>query len=123
MRGALRVAFVLVLLALATAGAASAQGTVADYQRAMGLREAWQGLAVGVPDTPTWVARTNRFWFRRSAKGGNEFVLVDPDTKSIAAPFDHARLADSDGELLALPAGLASVLVLLRLHAPVEARR
>src|SRR5262245_57358712 len=74
---------------------ASAQGTVADYQRAMGLRELYQGLAVGVPETPTWVARTNRFWFRRSVKGGNEFVLVDPDTKTLAPPFDHARLADA----------------------------
>src|SRR5438874_5046594 len=85
----------LLLAALLLARAAAAQGTIADYQRAMGLRETYQGLAVGVPDTPTWVARTDRFWFRRSVKGGNEFVLVNPDNKSIAAAFDHARLADA----------------------------
>jgi dipeptidyl aminopeptidase/acylaminoacyl peptidase len=73
--------------------AAGAQGTVADYQRAIGLRESYQGLAVGVPEAPTWIGRSPRFWFRRSVKGGNEFVLVNPETKTMAPPFDHARLA------------------------------
>ncbi len=42
----------LLLLSLSLSpAAASAQGTITDYQRAMGLREAWQTLAVGVPDT------------------------------------------------------------------------
>src|SRR5215471_4027103 len=87
-----RVAAALLLLSAAPAPA-SAQGTLADYQRAMGLRDAYQGLAVGVPDAPTWVRRTDRFWFRRSVKGGNEFVLVTPETKTLTSPFDHARLA------------------------------
>src|SRR5262245_29855820 len=72
---------------------ASAQGTLADYQRAMTLRDTYQGLAVGVPDAPTWIGRTNRFWFRRSVKGGNEFAVVNPDTKTVDAAIDHARLA------------------------------
>src|SRR4029079_2658604 len=42
-----------------------------------------------------WVRRTDRFWFRRSVKGGNEFVLVNPESKTEAPPFDHARLAQS----------------------------
>jgi dipeptidyl aminopeptidase/acylaminoacyl peptidase len=88
-----RAAPLLLLSVALVPAAASAQGTEADYQRAMGLREAWQGLAVGVPDTPSWVPRTNRFWFRRSVKGGNEFILVNPDTKTMTPPFDHARLA------------------------------
>jgi dipeptidyl aminopeptidase/acylaminoacyl peptidase len=90
-----RSAAVFLFLVFTSAAPALAQGTVADYQRAMGLREAYQNLAVGVPDAPTWVARTNRFWFRRSVKGGNEFVLVNPDTKTLAPPFDHARLAEA----------------------------
>jgi dipeptidyl aminopeptidase/acylaminoacyl peptidase len=72
---------------------AIAQGTVADYQRALSIRERYQGRAIGVPEQPNWVGRTNRFWYRRSAQGGNEFVLVDPATQKIDAPFDHARLA------------------------------
>ena len=85
----------LVLLSIAGAGAASAQGTVADYQRAMGLRDAYQNLAVGIPDTPTWIPRSNRFWFRRSVSGGNEFILVNAETTAIGPAFDHARLADA----------------------------
>jgi hypothetical protein len=33
--------------------AAAAQGTVADYQRAIGLREKYQALPVNVPEPPT----------------------------------------------------------------------
>src|SRR3954464_4488741 len=93
MAGVSRIAPLFVLAVLGVGGTAAAQGTTADYQRAMGLREAWQTLAVGVPETPAWVGRSNRFWFRRSARGGNEFVLVDPDTRTIGPAFDHARLA------------------------------
>ena len=56
---------------------AMAQGTVADYQRAMGLREKYQGLAPNVPEPATWIEKTPRFWYRKSVKGGNEFVLVE----------------------------------------------
>jgi dipeptidyl aminopeptidase/acylaminoacyl peptidase len=95
MPGVSRIAPVLVLVFVIGTGAASAQGTMADYQRAMGLRDAWQGLAAGVPETPTWVAQSERFWFRRTVKGGNEFVLVNPDGKSVGLAFDHARLAEA----------------------------
>ena len=70
-----------------------AQGTVADYQRALSIRERYQGRAIGVPEQPNWIGRTDRFWFRRSAQGGNEFVVVTPETGRIEPPFDHTRLA------------------------------
>jgi dipeptidyl aminopeptidase/acylaminoacyl peptidase len=73
--------------------AASGQGTVADYERAMTLRDTYQNLAVHVPEQPTWIARTNRFWYRRTVRGGNDFVLVNAETQTKAAPFDHAKLA------------------------------
>jgi dipeptidyl aminopeptidase/acylaminoacyl peptidase len=72
---------------------AAAQGTVADYDRAMTLRDKYQGLAVNVPEQPMWIAQTSRFWYRRSVKGGNDFVLVNADTQTKEAPFDHAKLA------------------------------
>jgi dipeptidyl aminopeptidase/acylaminoacyl peptidase len=72
---------------------AAGQGTVADYERAMTLRDAYQNLAVNVPEPPTWIARTSRFWYRRSVRGGNDFVLVDADNRTKSAPFDHAKLA------------------------------
>jgi len=83
-------------VALATAPrTASAQGTVADYERAMTLRDAYHGLAIHVPEQVTWIEKTNRFWYRRGVKGGNDFVLVDAQTGKRDAPFDHARLAAS----------------------------
>ena len=70
-----------------------AQGTVADYERAGALRAKLQGLAFNVPERPNWIAKTPSFWYRKSVKGGNEFVLVD-SAKAVKKPaFDHAKLA------------------------------
>ena len=33
----------------------SAQGRVADYQRALGLRETYQGLAIDLADAASWL--------------------------------------------------------------------
>jgi dipeptidyl aminopeptidase/acylaminoacyl peptidase len=82
-----------VIAAVLVPAGASGQGTVAEYERAMTLRDAYQNLAVNVPEPPTWIAQTNRFWYRRSVRGGNDFVLVNADTRTKAAPFDHAKLA------------------------------
>jgi dipeptidyl aminopeptidase/acylaminoacyl peptidase len=81
--------------ALATAAPAMAQGTVADYQRAMGLRDKYQALAVNVPEPATWIEKTSRFWYRKSVKGGNEFIVVDATTQQKKAAFDHEKLAAS----------------------------
>ncbi|HEY7679836.1 MAG TPA: DPP IV N-terminal domain-containing protein, partial [Terriglobia bacterium] len=82
----------LVLL-LSAAPAALAQGTLADYQRAQGLRERFEGLAVNVPGQVTWIEGSNRFWYRKSVRGGNEFVIVDADTLTKGPAFDHEKLA------------------------------
>jgi hypothetical protein len=74
-------------------GVANAQGTVVDYDRAMTLRDTYQGLALNVPEQARWIEGTNRFWYRRSVKGGNDFVLVNADTQTKGAPFDHVKLA------------------------------
>ena len=42
-----------------------AQVTNADYERAQGLRDRYQYLATDVPDSATWVAGTNRFFYRK----------------------------------------------------------
>ena len=74
---------------------AAAQGTIADYQRAMTLRSRYDGLALNVVDERQWIRDTNRFWYRRSVKGGHEFVLVDAAAKTKQPAFDHARMADA----------------------------
>ena len=80
---------VLVLLP----GAARAQGTRADYERAVGLRDGLQGLAVDVAEDPHWLEGGHRFWYRKSVTEGHVFVLVDADSATQQPAFDHARLA------------------------------
>jgi len=81
------------LLFLPAIGAA--QVTQADYERAAGLRAKYQNLAINIVDRPTWIGKTSRFWYRKSVKGGNEFVLVDAETMTKKPAFDHEKLAAS----------------------------
>ena len=73
--------------------AAFAQGTAADYERANGLRAKYEGLVVNVPGAATWIDRTHRFWYRRTTKGGSEFVVYDADLQQKRPAFDHEKLA------------------------------
>jgi dipeptidyl aminopeptidase/acylaminoacyl peptidase len=77
------------------AAPSEAQVTTADYQRAQTLRQQYESAAVFVPDTPTWIGSTHRFYYRRSLANGHEFVIVDADTQQKQPAFDHTRLADS----------------------------
>jgi hypothetical protein len=72
---------------------ASAQGTLADYERAMTLREKYQPLALDVVDQVNWIESTHRFWSRRTIEGGTEFMVVDAETLAKKPAFDHAKLA------------------------------
>ena len=72
-----------------------AQGTVADYRRADGLRTALQGLVVDAPEPATWLENSSRFWYRKAVKGGNAFVLFDATTLEKRPALDHERLAAS----------------------------
>jgi dipeptidyl aminopeptidase/acylaminoacyl peptidase len=74
-------------------GPAAAQGTLADYQRAGALREKYEGLVLNAPGPAAWIEKTGRFWYRRTVKGGNEFLLVDAETGQKRPAFDHERLA------------------------------
>src|SRR4030095_5253564 len=71
------------------------QGTVAEYQRAMGLRERYESVSVNVAQPATWIEKPSQFWYRKTVRGGNEFVLVDAATQQKKPPFDHQRLADA----------------------------
>ena len=75
--------------------ATTAQVTRADYDRAQALSSTFEALAVNVPDTPTWIGTTHRFYYRRSRPDGYEFVTVDADIRQKQPSFDHARLADA----------------------------
>ncbi|MDQ2922359.1 MAG: S9 family peptidase, partial [Acidobacteriota bacterium] len=74
---------------------ANAQGTLADYERAQTLRKQFEGLAINLPGRTNWIEKTSRFWYRKSVKGGSEFVLVDAETLGKKPAFDHDKLAVS----------------------------
>jgi dipeptidyl aminopeptidase/acylaminoacyl peptidase len=70
-----------------------AQGTLADYQRAHDLSAKAFDLVVNVPGTAHWIGDEHRFWYAKSVKGGNDFVLVDADAATRRSAFDQAKLA------------------------------
>jgi dipeptidyl aminopeptidase/acylaminoacyl peptidase len=78
----------------------SAQGTRDDYERAFGLREKFEGLALNMPDHHAWIGKTSRFWYRKSVKGGFEFYVVDAAILEKKIAFDHEKLAAALTKLL-----------------------
>jgi dipeptidyl aminopeptidase/acylaminoacyl peptidase len=72
-----------------------AQVTRADYERAAALRRQYDGLALNVVDRSNWIGKTDRFWYRKSVKGGYEFVVVDAEALTKKPAFDHEKLAVS----------------------------
>ena len=63
-----------------------------DYARALAFRARIGGTVHNLPDPPSWLS-DGRFWYRRTVRGGAEFVIVDPATARKQPLFDHARLA------------------------------
>ncbi|MBK9155093.1 MAG: DPP IV N-terminal domain-containing protein [Chloracidobacterium sp.] len=78
---------------LASAVSSSAQGTLADYERARSLQEKFQSAVANMPGPVTWIAGTNSFWYRRTVLDGSEIIRVDADTLAKQPAFDHAKLA------------------------------
>ena len=74
---------------------AVAQGTPADYARAVGLRDKYEGAAVDITGTIAPIGQTHRFWYRKSVKDGNQFLVIDADTQQKQPAFDHERIARS----------------------------
>ncbi|MGB9906007.1 MAG: DPP IV N-terminal domain-containing protein [Candidatus Saccharicenans sp.] len=83
----------LILLLIIFLVQVAGQGKLEDYERALGLREKFESLALNVPERAVWIEKTPRFWYRKTVKGGQEFVLVDAEKASKNPAFDHERLA------------------------------
>ncbi len=65
----------------------------ADYERAFALRDRVQDKIYNVAEAPSWISGTSKFWYRKSVKGGNAFVLADAAVPPKGPAFDHVRLA------------------------------
>jgi dipeptidyl aminopeptidase/acylaminoacyl peptidase len=66
--------------------------TLADYQRAAGLRARFAGKALNALDQPAWLP-SGKLVYRKTTKGGAAFVLVDPVAGTKTPAFDSTRLA------------------------------
>ena len=84
-----------VFLLIAATRPAAAQGTQADYDRALGLRKQYEALVGNAAETPRWIGRTHKVYYRRTVKGGHDFILADADAKTKGPAFDHAKIAAS----------------------------
>jgi len=89
------VAAALGLLSYRAIAQAPSDDIRAAYERAESLGRRTQNLVVNVASAPTFVENGSKLWYRRSVKGGSEFVLVDVAAATKAPAFDHARLAAS----------------------------
>src|SRR5712692_2898719 len=82
------------LCVLATVSpSAQVQVGAADYERALGLRARYLDAAAGIADPATFIPDTSEFWYRRSVKGGHEFLIVNAETLQKRPAFDHQQLA------------------------------
>jgi dipeptidyl aminopeptidase/acylaminoacyl peptidase len=91
----------LFLALFLSAGTVVAQGTKADYERALSLADKYKGLVTrdkvelfGMPDN-------EHFWYRLNTGEGNwEYILVDPARGERKVGFDHAAVAKALGEAM-----------------------
>jgi len=72
---------------------AQAQDVRALYERSASLNERTNNRVFNVMSDTTWVQGSPELTYRKTVKGGFQFVLANPTTKTKAAPFDHAKLA------------------------------
>ena len=83
------------IVAVLAASPVLAQGTQADYDRALGLRKKYEEAVGNVTEAPRWIARSHKAYYGRTVKGGHDFILVDADAKTKNPAFDHAKVAAS----------------------------
>ncbi|MCP5518861.1 MAG: DPP IV N-terminal domain-containing protein [Verrucomicrobiales bacterium] len=93
----------ILALAFLVPGAWS-QGSHADYERALSLRERTNGKLFRARVRPQWLPDRTGFWYRNDLAGDTrEFILVDARQGARRRAFDHERLARALGEALERP--------------------
>lgn len=99
----LRICLVAFLIAI-TQSAVVAQGTKADYQRAAGLNERFQGKALNVRPRIVWQGDGHHVVYRQQTEQGRQvFLRLDVQTGARTVAFDHQRLAADLAVLLKRP--------------------
>lgn len=98
------------------------QGTLADYQRAQGLRTTYRQGVVKMPvGGGAWIQGTNSYWYRRVTGEGQEILRVDASAAKREPAFDHERLAgafntaaEATYSAMSLPPDMANLVFLER---------
>jgi len=86
----------LCLFAAICGGSIFAQGSKADYERAVNLRKLTEGKVLNLRVVPQWLSNGEDFWYRRElAGGGHEHILVISSQGSRQVAFDHAKLTEA----------------------------
>ncbi len=82
-------------LTLSVLTTAQTNGLQADYDRANSLTTRTRNKVYDSAEAPTWIPGSEKFWYRKTVRGGNAFVLVDAVAGTKAPAFDHAKLASA----------------------------
>jgi dipeptidyl aminopeptidase/acylaminoacyl peptidase len=77
-----------------------AQGTVADYERAVSLKAKYELAAIDIAGTPSWIGNTHKLWYRKLSRGANEYLIFDADTLQKKVAFDHTKIASALSKLV-----------------------
>lgn len=81
-----------VFFILITSGAAFAQGTLAEYKKAIALDSLFRDKVTNSPSSFHWL-ENGLLWYVNNTAEGKEYLWVDPAKKMQAKCFDHAVLA------------------------------
>lgn len=71
----------------------AAQGTAADYERALNLEKSFKGKVFYGNVYPSWISKTNLFWYENPTPGGKEYIIVDAVEQNRRPAFDVNKLA------------------------------
>lgn len=93
----------------------SAQGTVADYNRAFSYPDRVKDKVFYSNVTPQWVGSSNNFWYIRYTPTGKIYTLVDAGKKTRTPLFDHVKLSEKLSEATEKKTGIEQ-LTLPQLH-------
>lgn len=81
-----------VFFILITSGTAFAQGTLAEYKKAIALDSLFRDKVINSPSTFHW-QENNLLWYVNNTVDGKEYVWVDPSKQTQKKCFDHEALA------------------------------
>lgn len=88
--------FAAVMTFACVCGQTFAQGTAEDYRRAYALRDKYSASKVYYSGVrPSWIARTDSFWYVRNTPEGRVYVVVDAGTQQRTDLFNHKAIAEA----------------------------